>query len=702
MDTTRLRARLMALIEREFGALGDKRVAEALTELAHTFEERAKGVAVRHASSASEPSQVTDLPSSALARADDAPSWSQSHLPPEVSAAGASAMFAGASNAPELTVVAEDEERVANLLHQIVEIGALLVELEERMSFNEMVRVTIVYQPLEFSIHVVGRVVNISRRGTAIEVIQLSREDRAAMERLYADYQSRQIGSEASDAAPMAHKGPPEASGSRRTDREISKPIPRLGTTLEAPRFVVRRQVSITTPDDELVASTTQAQAIGVVSSELFGPTLGWCEYKGDPERIEELEGDRIVDILLQLSEHDFTGALELKLEDSTGSARTVTHQILFDGGFLVDVTSRPRIARFELATMLLMAKRADDTQISIAAAHADEHSLTMARSLLELDLMTPEQLRHAIAGRLTFLLRDFSALRAGTVRTFNQEQMPAGFLPTPPLRVHVPAERTIFQMLFEQLKGLSAKERELASRGELDAYPEVQAEERERLERTLSDPTHLKLFERVVNGRRRLREVFTESALPSADTFAIVFALHRMGVLVFDRSLHHTVVRERFRENVTVKYLSVHKASYFEVLNVHWSSYDDVIAKAYDDLTEQFDPNTVPENMEEEVHQRVREIRDRVESAFQVLAEREHRHSYRMRIMPEYKLAHAIPLFLKQCELAERRQEWSGAIDSLRRVLEIEPDHPEANTRMSALAKRTEGGLDDESSATM
>ena len=84
------------------------------------------------------------------------------------------------------------------------------------------------------------------------------------------------------------------------------------------------------------------------------------------------VEGDRIVDILLQLSEHDFTGALELKLEDSTGSARTVTHQILFDGGFLVDVTSRPRIARFELATMLLMAKRADDTQISIAAAHAD------------------------------------------------------------------------------------------------------------------------------------------------------------------------------------------------------------------------------------------------------------------------------------------------------------------------------------------
>ncbi len=171
------------------------------------------------------------------------------------------------------------------------------------------------------------------------------------------------------------------------------------------------------------------------------------------------------------------------------------------------------------------------------------------------------------------------------------------------------------------------------------------------------------------------------------------------MGLLRFDRSLHHTVVRERFRENVTVKYLSVHKASYFEVLNVHWSSYDEVIKRAYDELIEQFDPAKVPGNMEPEVHQRVSEIRERVNSAFQVLSERETRHAYRMRIMPEYKLVHAIPLFLKQCELAEKRQQWEDARDSLRRVLEIQPDHEEARDHIAKVDERLTSGLGEDSS---
>ena len=92
-----------------------------------------------------------------------------------------------------------------------------------------------------------------------------------------------------------------------------------------------------------------------------------------------------------------------------------------------------------------------------------------------------------------------------------------------------------------------------------------------------------------------------------------------------------------------------------------------------------QFNPAEVPEHLEAEVHQRVTEIRDRVESAFQILGEGETRRGYRARIMPEYKLNHAIPLFLKQCELAKKRRKWKDAKDALLRVLEINPDHQDA-----------------------
>ena len=46
-----------------------------------------------------------------------------------------------------------------------------------------------------------------------------------------------------------------------------------------------------------------------------------------------------------------------------------------------------------------------------------------------------------------------------------------------------------------------------------------------------------MRFIERVKGGKRRLREVITESALSGAETFAVLFALHRMGLLRFDRS---------------------------------------------------------------------------------------------------------------------------------------------------------------------
>ena len=94
-------------------------------------------------------------------------------------------------------------------------------------------------------------------------------------------------------------------------------------------------------------------------------------------------------------------------------------------------------------------------------------------------------------------------------------------------------------------------------------------------------------------------------------------------------------------------------------------------------------------------MHRRVRDIRERVESAYQVLAKREHRHAYRTRIMPEYKLAHAIPLFLKQAELAERRSNWEDSQDSLRRILELEPGHTQAQARLERVERHLEHGDD-------
>lgn len=686
---SQLRAKLLELIERDYSELTNERVTVVLGQLMRDFEGRSSNSEVgdlssfgkRASSSSPGPEHAAPTRKVALPAPDSSSSGAlqEPSTPVEVIDEGA-----------KITLVARAAEQIGDLLRQMLEVGAVLVKLEQPRQLNAQVSLRVDFVPMQFVVEVIGRVVNISSRGTAIEVSQLNRDDRAALEQLIA--QSR------ADATVVARSQPNAALEHR---PEYAPAPGRLGATFSGspmsllrrshnePMIVMRRPVELTSPDVKMVSELTRVRQTISMSGEVYGPGPAWAIALGDPERIEELAADRILDILLQQTEHAFSGVVEIEW------GKGIEHQLKFDSGFLVDIATLPRNADHELGPMLLMANRIDKQQLSIAAAHADEHHISVARALLDLDLMTAESLRHAVAGRLTFLLRDVLLIDSGHARVISSESLTPGFLPLPPLRVHLAVERPIFSVLFERLRQYGQRARDARALKDMDAYPEISVSDRDRLERALTEPAHLSFVDDMLTGRRRLREVFTESSLSSTETFALVFTLHRMGLVSFDHSLHHTVVRERYRENVTVKYLSVHKASYFEVLNVHWSSYDEVVRKAYLELIAQFDPLQVPESMEAEVIQRVREIRDRVEDAYKYLAKRETRHSYRTRIMPEYKLSHAIPLFLKQCELAEKRGAKDDALDSLRRVLEIAPEHQDAALWKQRLAA-IESGSDE------
>ncbi|MEZ4460445.1 MAG: hypothetical protein R3E66_12115 [bacterium] len=576
---------------------------------------------------------------------------------------------------------------VHDIMNQVMNVGAVMLQLTPAPSLNSAVNVRFSFPAYHLHLASTGRVVYTSEKGTAIELAQLGKEDRAAIEAVWPEVVSKTTLSRETPIVPPISVAPEvnrTSLGAPVVRASESVPIPGIGQKTQQ-RF--RRRIDLTDPDVKVISSTHLGLK-ALETREFYGPEIHTVEPNSEADRIERLVDERIVDILLQLSQSNHTGMLEL-LDDEG-----VKRQVLFDGGFVVEMSRHPRRADEELGLMLLRADRITKQQLAMAAAHADELGCNLERSLLDLGILDPDRIRHAIAGRLTFLIRELINVRSGEVQVYESNALPTGFLPAPPLRVHVAIERVIFRKFFEHYKQVPLRDRESHMQSYLDAYPEIVPDERERAERTLTEEEHLKLADNVITGRRRLREVFTESTLAHAETYAVVHTLHRMGLLRFDRSLHQTVVRERFRENVTVKFLSVHKASYFEVLNVHWSSYDEVVQKAYDELIVQFDPSTVPEHLEPEVHQRVSEIRDRVESAYQVLSSREPRHAYRKRIMPEYKLAHAIPLFLKQSELAEKRRNWAEALDAARRVTEIEPGHKDAAFRAQRLLDIIENRL--------
>ncbi len=650
-DKDTLQEKLVTMIRREFSEVEPEQLASALAGVVGNFERSSSATAGPRA--LSEPRSV--------------------------------AVF-------EMT--AESDKEIARLLHQALHVGAVVFEnLEEPAVLNDVVTVALHFPSLHLHIQTEGRVVHVSDRGTAVEVSKISKEDRIALDKIYEEYREHISGGPSSSQSVTIGRQKPKR-------RRIETPTPLAnrpgsGTVKSMPgsrlrpsdtfsgfskRERTRRTIDLTDPDAKVLASSSHVLGRTVEKTrEFYGPEIVWVEPKSEPSRVEELSGERIHDIMLQLSQDGFTGILEWKGDEEK-------RQIHFDGGLTVQIGLRPRVADFELGLMLHRADRITKQQLSMAAAHADEQGSTFERSLLDLDILDPERIRNAIAGRLTFLMRELLDWDSGTISIYESSSLPAGFLPTPPLRVHVSSERVLFRRLFEGLRTRSKADREALIQDHLESYPELIAEEKDRVDRAITDDAHAALINEVVTGRRRLKEVITESALSHADTFAVLHGLHRMGLLRYDTSLHQTVVRERYRENVTVKYLSVHKASYFEVLNVHWSSYTSVVEKAFEELKQQFDPEAVPQKLEEEVHTRVREIRDRIDSAYQVLSNRETRHAYRKRIMPEYKLSHAIPLFMKQAELAERRQQWKEAKDAVLRVLEVDPDHKQAKYKLERL----------------
>ncbi len=560
-----------------------------------------------------------------------------------------------------LRLECRSDDDVISLLHHILAVGAVVVPTHSPPDLNETVEFDIHFAPQNFTMRAIGRVVHLPPGGAAVELGEIDKGDRLALVKMQeeiARLESVEMERSESFVEEVLEK---RASG--------SAPIP--GIPVRTQPF--RKSVDLTSPDVRILSAFDHS---GAQSDELYGPDPLWLAPKEEADRIEPLADERILDILLQTSQDGFSGLLHY----FTGKENGVQIQFFFDGGLVVDAACKPRIGNQELGWMLYRADRITKEQLGMVAAHADETNGTIPRSLLTLDILNPEQIRNSLAGRLTYLLRDFRKRRNGEIRIYDISKLEAGFLPAPPLRVHVPVEKTIYTFLFERFRSLGIKERDAAFAPAIEAYPEIDLREKDRLRHALQGDTKaIQFVNEFITGRKRLKEVITVSDLSPAESFGIIKALHRMGILSFDQSFHQTIVRERYRENVTVKFLSVHKASYFEVLNVHWSSYTDVVQGAYEDLIVQFDPSKVPEHLEPEVHQRVSEIRDRVESAFQILGDGETRRNYRSRVMPEYKLNHAIPLFLKQCDLAKKRRKWKDAKDALLRVLEIDPDHKDA-----------------------
>ena len=556
---------------------------------------------------------------------------------------------------PLITISARSGTELTRICGQLLDVQALWLEMEDPPSLNEEVEVLLEIAGLGFEVALPGRVVHKAGRRTAIDISGLSPNDLDSIREVYEQHG----GSEAE------------------VDELTARPIPREKS--------VRMSNVGQSWDGRSGSSLALSRTFETVSQAdpyWYGPQSRWLE----PEEVGAAgKVRRDVDpenLLLEVAELEFTGLVEFAASDRQ-------YQIYFNEGNVTDIAGRPYTGEEELGPMLRVADRVSDDELAEASSHAIKREISLELALYKLDVLPGDELKQSVAGRLTYLLRKICDFGEGTGQYTEADSLESHPLPAPEVRVDVPVESVIFRRRLDRFHQMSAEDRNGLINAHRDTYPDVSEGSRERIQRAFADDAHREMVEELVTGSRKLTDLIAESFLPPAETFSVLYALRSMNLVDFGARSEAANFVERFGEDVRVKHMSVHKASYFEVLNVHWSSYDDVVESAYTYHSEYFDPDRAPEGLDSKNRQRLQEISERIDSSYRILKQRKSRHGYRKKIMPKYKLKHGVPLLLERARLAGRDGRFDLARDAFARVLEIDPEHTEASREFETLRDR-------------
>lgn len=557
---------------------------------------------------------------------------------------------------PLITVSPRGREQLSRVFEQLLDVKALWLKLEDPPAANLEVEVLLDIPEYGFENAITGRVVHRTETSAAVDISSIGEDEFESIEEVYERHTARLE----ADSATETHR--------------------RLGVEPTS-RNTVDEDVNDTwdgSPSSSLALSRT-FETVTEQDSYWYGPRSAWIEPRGVGPSEEVFEGIEAETLLLEVSKRAFTGLVEFASEERN-------FQLLAEEGHIVAVAGRPHHAREELGPMLRVAERVSEDELAKASSFAIKKEISLEMALAQLEIISAEEIRQAVAGRLTYMLRMICDFGEGDARLTDRGNLSHYPVPSESVRAHVPVESVIFRRRIDRFHRLGSDERDARIDEYGDRYPDVASDAEGRIPRAFADEAHRTFVRRLIDGSTSLRDLIATSFLPPAEAVSVLDALWSMDLVVFrdDPSNADSVIR--FQDDIHIKHLSVHKASYFEVLNIHWSSYDDAVERAYRQQRDYFDPESAHDLLNRESERRLEEIAERIDSAYRVLKKRKSRHAYRKKIMPEYKLKHGIPLLMRRGRLARERGTTEVARDAFARVLEIDPERSEAAGELRAL----------------
>lgn len=117
-----------------------------------------------------------------------------------------------------------------------------------------------------------------------------------------------------------------------------------------------------------------------------------------------------------------------------------------------------------------------------------------------------------------------------------------------------------------------------------------------------------------------------------------------------------------------------------FEILDLHWSAYDEVVTRAYETMRQRLE---VPPAVRQDLGEELAELEEAVDEAYELLSDRRQRKQLRDRLTDRLQRQGAIELYERKFDGQEIRGSLDEVEDTARRILELRPTHEGAQKRL-------------------
>lgn len=515
----------------------------------------------------------------------------------------------------------------------LLEMRGLMVTVAPAPPLMEEIEIRIQRQDRPQSVVLRGRAVHHSPDGAAIEIFAAADQHKAIDQLI---------------AAPAPEEPPPERSSSDPVAEPAAPGTPSSASPATAPA----------SPPS---SAPTPAQY----------PVNRLIALPDEPTRTWHPDADDLEAILLALTKVE--GYAVLDVNHRAGRQHFVIHF-----GKLIDVRCDPfEDSEEELIAELSSSGLVEPSMLERAEALARIHGITRQDALIDIGCISLEQLLATIRQCLIQRIDNLWSLSIEEAHLYELSHRP-------PLRLRrssVDLGRQLTRRIEARLSQLSKAT--LQTRAQRFAGTQLVCRPPYplSLDALELDEQSQRFITVILNTPRALSDIRRVAHLRGAQLLRILLLLDELGFLTRETK------NRRLPDQNLIEGLSQQVANdnHFEVLGIHWSAHQDEVERAYQELQEKLavDPQT-RDAMSDELQR----IQEKIDRAYKVLLPDRSRRAYRDKTVDDFAQRSALQVYEKKLDTQRMRQNSTKLVDSLSRIVELDPTNKKARKQLASLKR--------------